>query len=110
MLQLYALLISLVIEGLVIYFLFRNRVNNTTLIIMAFAPTMLTHPFLWMASGLKLTGYYYWNILFLELLVAFIEGCLLKFISKQKFLYCLGASVIANTLSTLPAFLWPYLL
>jgi hypothetical protein len=111
MAQLTALILTLIIEGPLVYLgLFRREKCLARLLALSVIPTLITHPFLWIASrNVPPFIPHYWGILGLELAVVVAEGFLLATLGQQRFFYCMVVSLVANAASMLIGiWLWQY--
>lgn len=97
-----ALVMTLMLEAPLLWMAFVKGYRRIEILFaIAFVPTLITHPFLWMASS-ALPPYinYYWGIGALELAVVLVEGYILKLLTKRRFFYCFWVSLLANAVST----------
>lgn len=82
--QIHALLLSLIVEGMVIFIAFKGSIKPAPkLVAIAIAPTMITHPILWTTLlSLPSTLPYLWAVGIGEIIVILVEGVLLKFLCQ----------------------------
>jgi hypothetical protein len=105
-----ALIASIAIETLVLMTWLRNDVDNRARRgAIAITPTLLTHPFLWMASrhfAVDINSSFL--IIGFELLVIFVEGVILCMLIDHVLARCLFMSSVANFTSAFFGWLWWY--
>jgi len=108
--QLHAMLLTLAIETPLVV-ICMHRHNFIFDLIFAAIPSLLTHPVLWYLTLHELQFLsYITRVSVLELAVVFIEAMIIGILFKRKFIFCLGISFMANSMSALIGIcFWRYL-